>query len=146
MRLQQHIEVVGDEPDLVVRARLLVRAVGDRENSVVGVARREPLGHPVLVSGNAQAAAVGQRDAFRERPLLGEIEEHAADLATPEAQVGIHSGGLELVELGEDGLRDYDLGTGEREQHAGIGEQHVGIEDVDLHSAPLAAVSSSVGG
>ena len=91
--------------------------------------------------------AVGKLDAVDERALLGEVEEDAADFSAAEAQVGIDARGLELVELGEHGLGDDDLGARERQHGVGVGEEHVGIENDDLvHACGLPRITEPATG
>jgi hypothetical protein len=64
---------------------------------------------------------------------VGEIENHTADFASAETQIGINACGLEFVELREYRLGNYEVGTRIREQRAWIGEQDIGVKDDCFH-------------
>ncbi len=77
--------------------------------------------HVRVIRDDSERASIGELDAIDEAALLGQLEQHAADLAASEPQVRIDARRLELVELAEDRLGDDDLGVREREDRAGVG-------------------------
>ncbi len=116
LRFEQHVEVVGHEREVLAAfGTLLIRRGKD---PVVGVAGPESFGqaHVAAEWRDADGPAVGKREALDQTAVLGELEEHPADLAAPEAQVRIDARDLELVDLAQHRLRYHDV-------RVGIGEQ-----------------------